>query len=187
MPDQRGDRRPKEYPTSVLGRVDWACWLAVAGLLFLTVVAVLIQFAILGVFTALLAVGLVAFDSWVNRPDRGPRPARRDDPDTGWRDDSAIDARSMPSMPPVRAPQQSPRPPQAQRPPQPQRPTQVQRPPQPQRPAQRPSQAQRSTPAADFRGGGFRPDQAPQSPQPRPPYRPAPPDPGRDQDFRARR
>jgi hypothetical protein len=175
MPDQRGDRRPKEYPTSVLGRVDWACWLAVAGLLFLTVVAVLIQFAILGVFTALLAIGLVAFDSWVNRPDsrrrQGRQSARRDDPDTGWRDDSGIDVRSMP---PVRAPQQSPRPPQSQRPTPP--PAQPQRPP------------QRATPAANFRGGGFRPDQAPQSPQPqRPPFRPAPQDPGRDQDFRARR
>src|SRR6266568_4958532 len=102
MPDRR---RPGEYRTSALGRVDWACWLAAVGFLFLTVVAVFIQFAILGVITAILAVALVAFDSWVNRP-KTPRSTNRR-ADTGWRTGGTgwrSDAGYRGTPPPARAP-----------------------------------------------------------------------------------
>ncbi|HEX4703863.1 MAG TPA: hypothetical protein VH352_17170 [Pseudonocardiaceae bacterium] len=182
MPDQRRDRRgPGGYRTSVLGRVDWSCWLAAAGFLFLTVVAVAIQFAVLGVFTALLAVGLVAFDSWVNRPDGNRRPAgrrpmgQRFNRDTGRRDDyadSGVEQWSRPAPPPpMRAPG---RPAQG-------RPAQGRPVPQG-RPVQgRPAQG-RPVPQGQNYGGGFRPNPPPPPQQPgRQPYRPAPqnPPPGR--------
>jgi hypothetical protein len=82
--DERGRR------TSALGRVDWSCWLAAVGLLFVTVISVVVKFPAIGIVTAVLAVLLVVFDSWVNRP-KAPRAARRTagrDPrwETGWSD-----------------------------------------------------------------------------------------------------
>src|ERR1700759_86568 len=75
--DGRGRR------TSVLGRVDWSCWLAVAGLLFVTVISFLVKFALLGVIAVIIAILLVVFDSWVNRP-HGGRARRSEARDTGW-------------------------------------------------------------------------------------------------------
>lgn len=83
--DERGRR------TSVLGRVDWACWLAVLGLAFLTVIGFLVRFAALSIVMIVFAVLLVAFDSWVNRPGgiRGRRAA-------GQGGSGSIDAVPMP-------------------------------------------------------------------------------------------
>jgi hypothetical protein len=91
--DERGRR------TSVLGRVDWACWLAVLGLAFLTVIGFLVRFAALSIVMIVFAVLLVAFDSWVNRPGgiRGRRAARQGE-------SGSIDA--VP-MPPRREPERS--------------------------------------------------------------------------------
>jgi len=186
MPDPRGSRRaPGGYRTSILGRVDWACWLAALGFLILTVVAFAVQFAPLGIIAAILAVGLVAFDSWVNRP-KGPRAARRSAgrADTGWR--SGVRGQQTP--PPPRAPAQNFRgggfrpnpqqPPPRRQPPQgqPQRRQMGQQP-----PRQQPPRQQGQLPGQPQRG-------VQQGQPPRPPFRPAPPgSSGGDQDFRARR
>jgi hypothetical protein len=176
VPDQRGERRsPGGYRTSVLGRVDWACWLAAVGLLFLTVVSVLVQFAILGVITAILAVGIVAFDSWINRP-KGFRAARRADQDrstgagrgAGWRANNAIN-RARPSAQNFRRPTTVGEP---RRQPPPPRQSNGQPPRQPQR--QQPGQQRQQPPRQPPPMG-----QPPQGQPPRPPFRPSPPDPGR--------
>jgi hypothetical protein len=200
MPDQRRDRRrPGGYRTSVLGRVDWSCWLAAAGLLFLTVIAMMIQFALLGVLTALLAVGIVVFDSWVNRPDGDGRPAGRRP--LGQRDrrrnsygDSGVEQWSRPPPPPSRmraagrpVPGQNP----AGRPAPAQNPAGRSARVQPGRPVPGQNSPGRPVPGQNY-GGGFRPNPpAPPAPPPQPgrqPYRPAAPqNPGHDQDYRARR
>jgi hypothetical protein len=197
VPDQRGERRsPGGYRTSVLGRVDWACWLAAVGFLFLTVVSVLVQFAILGVITAILAVGIVAFDSWVNRPKglRAARATSRQDTGggrgTGWQANSDVNSRAHQPFrtsprptttgqpqrhqpPPRPLNGQPPRPPVGQ--PQRQQPRQQpprQPPPQGQPPMGQPPQGQ--PPQGQPPMG-----QPPQGQPQRPPFRPSPPDPGR--------
>jgi FtsZ-interacting cell division protein ZipA len=110
MADWDGGRRK-----SVLGRVDWSCWLAAVGLLFVTVVSVVVQFPLMGIITAIIAVLLIAFDSWVNRP--GGIRGNRDRADTGWSDvrdsridsrvDSRVDSRQRPPM--RQQPQRQPR------------------------------------------------------------------------------
>jgi hypothetical protein len=183
VPDQRGERRsPGGYRTSVLGRVDWSCWLAAVGLLFLTVVSVLVQFAILGVITAILAVGLVAFDSWINRP-KGFRAQRADTGrqaggarSGGWRGNSVVN-RARPSAQNFRRPTTVGQPQRRQPPPPPRQPNgQPPRQPigQPQR--QQPGQQPRRPPPPM---GQPPVGQPPQGQPPRPPFRPSPPDPGR--------
>lgn len=108
--DARGRRR------SALGRVDWSCWLAAAGLLFVTVISVVVRFPALGVVTAIFAVLLVVFDSWVNRP-QGARAARRDfRRDTGWSDVRPTGSRPQRA---IRQPPPNRQPPPAYRAPQP--------------------------------------------------------------------
>jgi hypothetical protein len=197
VPDQRGARRsPGGYRTSVLGRVDWSCWLAAAGLLFLTVVSVLVQFAILGVITAILAVGIVAFDSWINRPKgfRAARLAAQGRPtgaggNTGWRANSAVNNRARRPAQNFRRPTTVGQP-QPQR--QPPRPLNGQPPRQP--PRQPPGQQRQQPPRQPPPPLGQPPvgqpplgqpqgqppqGQPPQGQPPRPPFRPSPPDPGR--------
>ncbi|HEX5117562.1 MAG TPA: hypothetical protein VFW65_20405 [Pseudonocardiaceae bacterium] len=194
--DERGRHR------SALGRVDWSCWLAAAGLLFVTVISVVVQFAVMGVITAILAVLLVVFDSWVNRP-KGPRAARRDARgDTGWSDVRRTGSRQQQAIrqqppnrrpqPDYRARQQQPRQQPQQRQPrpgfgQPQRgvtnqPGRQAQPPRPNRGQQQGGQPNRGVP----NGQPTRTNQG--QPQQRPPYRPAPPEParGREPDYRAR-
>jgi hypothetical protein len=210
MPDRQHPRRPGGFRDSVIGRVDWSCWLAAAGLLFLTVVSMVISFAILGVITAILAVGLVVFDSWVNRP-KGPRAASRAGTggwrtgagrDTGWRSEAGF--RGTPP-PPQRGPrgaapggapgrfrnqpiQPQPNQPRGNQPrgnqmPQPPRRQQ----PQPQR-GMPPRQPQQNPPFRPQPGqANGQPQRGPQGQPPRPPFRPAPPEPGRGQDYQARR
>lgn len=196
MPDQRGERRsPGGYRTSVLGRVDWSCWLAAVGFLFLTVVSVLVQFAILGVITAILAVGIVAFDSWINRPKGfSTRPA---DPGwdtgggrgTGWQDNSAVDSRVRPGQN-SRRPTTTGQPQRHQPPPRPlngQPPRQPVGQPQRQQPGQQRQQPPRQQPLRQPPPQGQPPVGQPPQGQPpqgqpqqgRPPFRPSPPDPGR--------
>lgn len=183
--DERGWR------TSVLGRVDWACWLAVVGLLFVTVISVFVQFAIMGVVTAIIAVLLVVFDSWVNRPTGRRSTSRYDESDqydgTGWSEVRRVESRPQQ---PIRGQQHMGQ----------QRPNA--------RPAQnvqggRPSQGQpqRQQQGRQFAPGQqqMRPNQGqPQRPnqggqpnrdggQGQPPYRPAQPPPTRrEPDYRAR-
>jgi hypothetical protein len=182
VPDQRGERRsPGGYRTSVLGRVDWSCWLAAVGFLFLTVVSVLVQFAILGVITAILAVGIVAFDSWINRP-KGFRAAQRADQgrqtgagrSTGWRANNAIN-RVRPSAQNFRRPTTVGEP--RRQPPPPPRQSNGQPPRQPQR--QPPGQQRQQPPRQPPPLGQPPVGQPPQGQPPRPPFRPSPPDPGR--------
>jgi len=214
MPDRR---QPGGFRNSVIGRVDWSCWLAAVGLLFLTVVSVIISFAILGVITAILAVGLVVFDSWVNRP-KGPRAARRGAETGGWR--SGTGRRSDTGFRGTPPPQRSPRGPMTgagrtgsgfadrargkfrNQPIQPQanqprgnqpRPNQMPQPPrrqqpQPQRgmPPRQPQQNPQFRPQQPGQANG-QPQRGPQGQPPRPPFRPAPPEPGRGQDYQARR
>jgi hypothetical protein len=185
VPDQRGERRsPGGYRTSVLGRVDWSCWLAAVGFLFLTVVSVLVQFAILGVITAILAVGIVAFDSWVNRP-KGLATRRADARSdtgggrgTGWQDNSAIDNRARPSFRTSPRPTTTGQPQRHQPPPRPLN-GQPPRPPigQPQR--QQPGQQHQQPPRQPPPMGQPPMGQPPQGQPQRPPFRPSPPDPGR--------
>lgn len=206
--DERGRRR------SALGRVDWSCWLAAAGLLFVTVISVVVQFPAMGVITAILAVLLVVFDSWVNRP-KGPRAARRDARgDTGWSDVRRTGSRQQQAIrqqPPNRRPQPDYRARQPQPRQQPQQPQQRQPRPgfgqpqrgvtnQPGRQGQppRPAVAQPPRPNRGQQGGqpnrgvpNGQPTRANQGQQQRPPYRPAPPAPpeparGREPDYRAR-
>lgn len=192
MSDPRGSRRaPGGYRTSILGRVDWACWLAALGFLILTVVAFAVQFAPLGIIAVILAIGLVTFDSWVNRP-KGPRAARRQ-ADTGWRTSGGRDTgwrsgvRGQQTPPPPRAPG---------RPAQDFRgggfrPNPGQPPPRRQPPQAQPQRGQLGQPPRQQppRQPGPLPGQPPQAQPPRPPFRPAPPGSagGGDQDFRARR
>jgi hypothetical protein len=202
VPDQRGERRsPGGYRTSVLGRVDWSCWLAAVGFLFLTVVSVLVQFAILGVITAILAVGIVAFDSWINRPKgfstRGADTGWDTDGGrgTGWQDNSAVGSRARPGQnfrrptttgqpqrhqpPPRPLNGQPPRQPVGQPQRQQQPGQQRQQPPRQQPPRQPPPQGQ---PPVGQPPVGQPPQGQPQQGQPqqgRPPFRPSPPDPGR--------
>src|ERR1700743_1076587 len=68
--DERGRR------TNVISRVDWSCWLAVVGLLFVTVISFVVQFPALGIVAIVIAVLLVVFDSFVTRPG-GIRGMRR--------------------------------------------------------------------------------------------------------------
>lgn len=100
--DERGGVR-----SSALGRVDWSCWLAAAGLLFVTVISIVVQFAIFGVVTAVLAVALIVFDSWVNRPG-GWRGRARDRRDTGWSDVRRSDVRQSRASRPQPAVRQQP-------------------------------------------------------------------------------
>jgi hypothetical protein len=145
------------------------------------VVSVLVQFAILGVITAILAVGIVAFDSWINRP-KGFRAARQADQDrstgasrgAGWRGNNAIN-RARPSAQNFRRPttvgeprrQPPPRQSNGQPPRQPQR----------QQPGQQRQQPPRQPPPMGQPPLGS--GQPPQGQPPRPPFRPSPPDPGR--------
>lgn len=188
--DERGWR------TSVLGRVDWACWLAVVGLLFVTVMSVVVQFVAAGIVTAILAILLVAFDSWVNRPDGRRARARYEESGqytgAGWSDVRRAESRPQQPVRAQRVPpaQQRPapnfggqqgRPNQGQAP----RPQQGQpgRPFQGQQP--RPGQGQPQRPNQ----GGQQPTRVNQGQQPpqRAPYRPAQPPPTRrEPDYRAR-
>jgi hypothetical protein len=156
----------------------------VVGLLFLTVVSVLVQFAILGVITAILAVGIVVFDSWINRP-KGFRAARRAGQErptgagrnTGWRANSAI-SRVRPPAQNFRRPTTVGEP--RRQPPPPTRQVNGQPPRQPQRqqpPGQQRQQPPRQPPPLGQPPQG--PGQPPQGQPPRPPFRPSPPDPGR--------
>jgi hypothetical protein len=161
------DRRAYgERHRSVLGRVDWACWLVVAALMGLTVLGIALQFAVLGIFTTILAVLLVVFDSWINRP-KFPRGHHTDQDDDYYEDDylqqPIPDRRPAPPAPTRARPaaQQSPRPPaQSPRPP-----AQGGRPPVPrgQQPQGRPA------PGADPRARSPRP---PQGQPARPPFPP---------------
>src|ERR1700753_526459 len=91
--DDYGERGRR---SSVLGRVDWACWLAVAGLLFVTVISFVVQFAVMGIIAVIIAILLVVFDSWVNRP-KGRRAQSRDRA-TGWSEVRRVDSRPQPDQ-----------------------------------------------------------------------------------------
>ena len=188
--DERGWR------TSVLGRVDWACWLAVVGLLFVTVMSVVVQFVIAGVITAILAVLLVVFDSWVNRPGGRRASARYDDSGqytgAGWSDVRRAESRPQPAVRGQRVP------PAAQRQPRPDfrggqqgRPNQGQQPRQAQpgrqfQGQQQPRPSQGQAPRPNQGGQPTRANQGQQPPQ-RAPFRPAQPPPTRrEPDYRAR-
>ncbi|HEY1570201.1 MAG TPA: hypothetical protein VGG05_02575 [Pseudonocardiaceae bacterium] len=201
--DERGRR------TSALGRVDWSCWLAAAGLLFVTVISVVVQFPAMGVISAIIAVLLVVFDSWVNRP-KGPRAARRDARgDTGWSDVRRTGSRPRQAIRQQPPPNRRPQPDYRARQPQPRQPQPPARQPrpgsgQPQRGANnqpgrqgqpaRPAVAQPPRPNRGQQGGQPNrgvPNGQPrvnQGQPPRPPYRPAPQEParGREPDYRAR-
>ncbi|HEX5402973.1 MAG TPA: hypothetical protein VFX16_11805 [Pseudonocardiaceae bacterium] len=192
--------------TSVLGRVDWSCWLAVVGLLFVTVISFVVKFPVLGIITVIIAILLVVFDSWVNRPDGG-RSRRNEARNTGWSE--VRPSTSAVSQAPVRQRQPAPRQPARQpnrpapnnfqapggrgargQPPrgpqgQPPRPN-VGQPGQPGRPAS-------GQPPRPPQGQPPRPNQAqPQPPtrvNPQQPFRPGPqqqPARGREPDFRTR-
>lgn len=186
--DERGWR------TSVLGRVDWACWLAVVGLLFVTVMSVVVQFVIAGVITAILAVLLVVFDSWVNRPGGRRARARYDESGqytgAGWSDVRRAESRPQPALRgqrvPAAAQRQQPRPDlrggQQGRPNQGQQPRPQAQPGRqfPGQQAPRPGQGQPPRP-----NQGGQPTRANQGQQP--PFRPAQPPPTRHEpDYRAR-
>jgi hypothetical protein len=198
--DERGRR------TSVLGRVDWSCWLAVVGLLFVTVVSFVVQFAAMGIVAIVIAILLVAFDSFVNRPGgiRGRRRAAAAVPQEDWsevRESPRGDARP----PSARQHPQAPRTGQPGRPAQnygrPQQQAQPRRaqPPrpnsqpvrQPQAPRPNQAQPQRAQPnrAAPGQAQPGRPMQPPPTranqPQPFRPQAP-PPSQGREPDYRAR-
>lgn len=197
MDDWDGGRgRESTRRTSVLGRVDWACWLAVAGLLFVTVISFFVQFPILGVFTAIIAVLLVVFDSWVNRP-KGRRAQARERA-TGWSEVRRVDSRPQQPQrrrPPPAPPRQAARPAPEFRQQQPQpRQGQQGRPPAPRPNVAQPTRTAQGQPPRPA-GQPLRPPLG--QPQPtrgnqgqpqRPPFRPAPPQParGREPDHRAR-
>lgn len=194
--------------TSVLGRVDWSCWLAAVGLLFVTVISFVVTFPTLGIITVIIAILLVAFDSWVNRPDGG-RSRRNEARNTGWSE--VRPSTSAVSQAPVRqrpAPQQPARQPNRPAPNNFQAPGrgaqgQPQRGPQGQPP--RPNVGQPGQQGQPGRPGPGQPPRPPQGRPPRPnqaqpqqptrvnpqqpqPFRPAPQQParGREPDFRAR-
>jgi hypothetical protein len=201
---ERGERR------SVLGRVDWSCWLAVVGLLFVTVVSFVVKFALMGIIAVIVAILLVAFDSWVNRP-HGGRATRAAAQQPYEDDDDWSEVRPSTAARPVAQPQRQAPPPQTRqagrqapnfqgaRPgPAPQaRPNAV-----PPRPAVGPAGApgRPGQPGHPGPGQPARPNQPPpgaqpgqptrvnQAQPPRAPYPPAPPQPARgaDPDFRAR-
>lgn len=148
MGDWDDERGGGGFRNSVIGRVDWACWLAVVGLLFVTVISIVVQFPLMGVVTAIIAVLLVAFDSWVNRPSGGRARRRYDESaqydGTGWSEVRRADSRPQQ---PVRQPQR-------------------------QQPAPPPRQTNR--PAPNFRGQQGRPNQGVPPRQQGQPGRPAP-------------
>jgi hypothetical protein len=170
--------------------------LAAVGFLFLTVVSVVVQFAVLGVITAILAVGIVAFDSWVNRPKGlSNRRANTDTGagrNTGWRGNSVVENRPRPPAQNFRAAPrptsaaQRRQPPPTQRQPNGQPPRQPNGQPQRQQPGQQRQQPLRQPPPPLGQPPQGQPPQGqppqgqpPQGQPPRPPFRPTPPDPGR--------
>jgi hypothetical protein len=179
--DERGWR------TSVLGRVDWSCWLAVVGLLFVTVISFVVQFSAMGIVAIVVAVLLVAFDSFVNRPG-GIRGRRRMARDEEW-----SEVREAPSRGDARPPsmrQRNPAPPPSARQPVRQSPDYGRRaqPPRSNGQPMRQQQPQRPHHAQPGRPNQVPPTRANQPPQ-RQPYRPAQPQPpsqGREPDYRAR-
>lgn len=187
--DERGWR------TSVLGRVDWACWLAVVGLLFVTVMSVVVQFVAMGIVTAIVAILLVVFDSWVNRPTGRRAMSRYEESQqyggTGWSEVRRVESRPQQPvrMPPgqqqrqgnARQPQNfQGRPNQGQQ----QRPQQGQ----PgrqfpgQQPQMRPNQGGQPRPNQ----GGQQPTRVNQGQQQQPPFRPGGNPSRREPDYRAR-
>jgi hypothetical protein len=157
------DRRAYgERHRSVLGRVDWACWLVVAALLGLAVLGISLQFPSIAVVTIILAILLVAFDSWVNRPK--DFRARDTDEDDGYYEDDYLSQpiaerrpappapnRARPQTPAARPPAQSPRPPA---------------------PMGRPQGGRPMPPAGDPRARSPRPPVQGQGQPPRPPFQP---------------
>ena len=63
----------------VFGRVDPFCMFAVLPLLILAGLFMWGGIAVLGVVLIVLAVLVVAFDSWTNRPVKKSAPGRRDE------------------------------------------------------------------------------------------------------------
>jgi hypothetical protein len=191
--DDYGERGRR---TSVLGRVDWSCWLAVAGLLFVTVISFVVQFPAMGILAVIIAILLVVFDSWVNRP-KGRRAQARERA-TGWSEVRRVDSRPQPDQrrrPPARQPQrpapdfrrQQPRTPQQGRPQAPRpnagQPTRATQGQPPRQNGANPGQPQRPP-----MGQPAQPTRVNQGQPQRPPFRPAPPQParGREPDYRAR-
>jgi hypothetical protein len=164
----------------------------VVGLLFVTVISVVVQFVIMGVITAIIAVLLVVFDSWVNRPGGGRARNRYEESaqydGTGWSDVRRVESRPQQPIRDQRVPPPNARPapnfrggqPNQGQPPRPNQGQQGGRPFPGQQPALRPGQGQPPRP-----NQGQQPNQG-QPPQ-RAPYRPQQPPPTRrEPDYRAR-
>lgn len=66
-----GDRR-------WFGKPDPYCWLAVVPVLLVSGLAVTFGAVLLGGLGVVAALSLLAFDSWVNRPEQSVRHRRRD-------------------------------------------------------------------------------------------------------------
>src|SRR5439155_6895692 len=69
------DRGPQGARRPLFGRPDPFCWIPVVSLVAIAALMVTSGAALVGVGFVVVALLLLAFDSWVNRPDAGPPPA----------------------------------------------------------------------------------------------------------------